>query len=385
MAIFTNALLLSALLGHFTVDVLNGQRSVLFTFLSVPLDLSIAQLGFFNTIYIVAAALVQPLFGYLTDRVGPRWMMAAGILWMGGFFSAGILVPGITGLVLLVVASLGSGAFHPAGTMQATLIGRELFHGRETSSASFFFLFGQMGLFIGPMLSGVVLQKVGAQGLLWLCALAVPAAVFAFMSGKLIPVAAPAKKDSVSPETPPTRLFTWSLLAIALLAAFQAWSQQNMVTFLPKHFELLGKTPAEYGFLTALFMGGSALGNVIGGNLADKYGKRNVASVALVLAALPIAGIALLGWSELLYIIIPLAGAFTGATFSIIVVIAQRMIPSGMGLASGLILGFTFAAGALGAWLSGLIADLWGFPFMFGTTIILVLLGAALTRTLPKT
>ena len=255
MAIFTNALLLSALLGHFTVDVLNGQRSVLFTFLSVPLDLSIAQLGFFNTIYIVAAALVQPLFGYLTDRVGPRWMMAAGILWMGGFFSAGILVPGITGLVLLVVASLGSGAFHPAGTMQATLIGRELFHGRETSSASFFFLFGQMGLFIGPMLSGVVLQKVGAQGLLWLCALAVPAAVFAFMSGKLIPVAAPAKQDSTSPETPPARLFTWSLLAIALLAAFQAWSQQNMVTFLPKHLELLGKTPAEYGFLTALVHG----------------------------------------------------------------------------------------------------------------------------------
>ena len=132
-------------------------------------------------------------------------------------------------------------------------------------------------------------------------------------------------------------------------------------------------------------MGGSALGNVIGGNLADKYGKRNVASIALVLAALPIAGIAWLGWSELLYVIIPLAGAFTGATFSIIVVIAQRMIPSGMGLASGLILGFTFAAGALGAWLSGLIADLRGFPFMFGTTIILVLLGAALTRTLPKT
>ena len=144
MSLFTNAVLLSALFGHFTVDILNGQQSVLFTFLSVPLDLSITSLGIFSTGYIVAGSLMQPIFGYLTDRVGPRWVMAGGILWQGIFYASGILVSGLTGMLLLVVASLGSGAFHPAGTMQATLIGRKLFEGRETSSASYFFLFGQM-------------------------------------------------------------------------------------------------------------------------------------------------------------------------------------------------------------------------------------------------
>jgi FSR family fosmidomycin resistance protein-like MFS transporter len=172
---------------------------------------------------------------------------------------------------------------------------------------------------------------------------------------------------------------------MAALAAFQAWTQQNMVTYLPKHLELLGKTPTEYGFLAALFMGGSAIGNVTGGNLADTFGKRKVASIALSLASLPIGAIALVGWSEWLYLLVPLAGAFSGATHSIIVVLAQRLIPSGMGLASGLILGFMFSAGALGAMLSGYFADLWGIPLMFGLTAGMVLAAAGLARTLPKT
>lgn len=386
MAILTNAVLLSSLLGHLAVDLLNGQRSVLFTYLSVPLELSITELGIYSTAYIVAAALIQPLFGYLADRVGSRWVMAGGLLWMGVFYSAGILTPGISGLVLLVVAGLGSGVFHPAGTMQATLIGRTVFKGRETTSASYFFLFGQLGLFAGPMLSGLILEYVGVQGILGICLLMFPTAVFAALSGRKSLDTSPSQHGNVPELSPkPTRLLSWGFGALAVLAAFQAWAQQNMVTYLPKHLDLLGKTPAEYGFLAALFMGGSAIGNVLGGNLADTFGKRKIASIALGLASLPISMIALVGWSEWLYLLVPLAGSLTGATHSIIVVLAQRLIPSGMGLASGLILGFMFSAGALGAMLSGYIADLWSFPLMFGLTAGLVLAAAGLARTLPKT
>jgi len=386
MAILTNTILLSALLGHLSVDILNGQRPVLFTFLSVPLGLSISQLGIFSTAYTVAAALIQPVFGYVADRVGSRWVMAGGILWMGIFYSTGLLVSGIPGLVLLVVAGLGSGVFHPAGTMQATLIGRTVFKGRETTSASYFFFFGQLGLFAGPLLSGLILENSGTRGLLWVCALMFPAALYAALTGRKLKKANPAPVQEAAPAVVrPVRLLSWSLGAMALLAAFQAWTQQNMVTYLPKHLELIGKTPAEYGLLAALFMGGSAVGNVIGGNLADNFGKRKVASIALGLASIPITLIALVGWSEWLYLLVPLAGAFSGSTHSIIVVLAQRLIPSGMGLASGLILGFMFSAGALGAMLSGYFAELWGFPIMFGFTAGLVLAASVLTRSLPKT
>ena len=60
------------------------------------------------------------------------------------------------------------------------------------------------------------------------------------------------------------------------------------------------------------------------------------------------------------------------------------MIPSGMAMASGLILGFMFASGAAGALLSGYFADLWGFPTMFALTAVIALIGAGLTVSLKN-
>ena len=180
------------------------------------------------------------------------------------------------------------------------------------------------------------------------------------------------------------RQSVWVLLAFALLVAFQSWSQQSIVTFMPKYLSDLGQNSAQYGLLTSLFMGGSAVGNLLGGNLADRYGKRRIVASSLALASIPIALISLTGWTPWFYLLIPLAGAFTGSTHSIIVVLAQRLIPSGMGLASGLILGFMFSSGALGALASGYIADAWGFEIMFRFTVVLVISASALALTLPK-
>lgn len=48
--------------GHLAVDVLNGTRSVLLTFLSGSLGLTNTALSLVSTVYISGAALAQPLF-----------------------------------------------------------------------------------------------------------------------------------------------------------------------------------------------------------------------------------------------------------------------------------------------------------------------------------
>jgi FSR family fosmidomycin resistance protein-like MFS transporter len=112
-------------------------------------------------------------------------------------------------------------------------------------------------------------------------------------------------------------------------------------------------------------MGGSALGNVLGGSLADRFGKRRVAAWSLGLSSIPLYLVAETGWSPWLYLLVPLAGLLTGGVFSILVVQAQRIIPGGMALASGLILGFMFSSGALGTLFSGYLADAWGLAPVF--------------------
>ncbi len=52
------------------------------------------------------------------------------------------------------------------------------------------------------------------------------------------------------------------------------------------------------------------------------------------------------------------AGFFIGVPHSILVVMAQRLLPGRQGLASGAILGFTFAAGAVGMGVAGPFADI---------------------------
>lgn len=388
MSLLLDALFNSVAYGHFIVDVLNGQRSVLLTYWSQDLGLSNAWLALVTTIYVWVASLSQPVFGWITDRFGKTRLMAAGgILWLTGFFALALFLPVTWAIPCLILGSLGSAAFHPSGAAQAVLRGRSILAGRETTSASWFFLFGQFGYFIGPIVGGPLLQRFGPGGLLLLAAPALAIGLNAAWRLRL-----PAKTAGAGAD--PARAArtveagaagsgsrggaarTGSLgfvLALVIVAGLQSWAQQNMNTFLPKYLSDLGQTPAVYGLMAGLFMGGSALGNVLGGNLADRFGRRRVAATMLALAGLPLFAIARLGWSPWLYLLVPLAGGCTGAVHSIIVVLAQRLLKGGMALASGLTMGFMFSAGALGTLLSGPLADAWGFPPVFLMTAGLAL------------
>jgi FSR family fosmidomycin resistance protein-like MFS transporter len=60
------------------------------------------------------------------------------------------------------------------------------------------------------------------------------------------------------------------------------------------------------------------------------------------------------------------------------VIFAQRIIPGGMALASGLALGFIFSSGALGLLYTGHLAELYGFPYVLTLTTGMVLVASPL-------
>lgn len=378
MSILLDKRFASIAFSHFIIDTLNGQRGILLAFLSVPLALSNTTVGLVSSFYMIAAALIQPLTGWLTDKAGPRWLVAGGALWMGFFFALALVVPGNTALVLLVVASLGSGMFHPAGSMQSTLMGRTHLAGRESTAASYFFFFGQSGYFIGPLIGGPLLSLWGLPGLLILVVFCLPVAVFGGWQLRR------AERDQELPEpaaiqgTPSYHLLhsQWRLVALLLvIATSQSWIQLNMQTFIPKYLNDLGELPTVYGFIAALYMGGSALGNVFGGHIADRIGGRVVILTGLVLLSIPVFLITLVGTSAWLYILVPVSGLFSGAAYTSIFVRSQHLIPGARGLAAGIALSFIFSSGSIGGLISGVIADRYGFIPVFILTAGLGLLG----------
>jgi MFS transporter, FSR family, fosmidomycin resistance protein len=377
MSLFLDAIFSNIALSHFMVDVFNASRPVLLTYFG----LSESQIALFSAIYIWASALTQPFFGWVSDRMGPRWLAAGGVLWMAVFYAAALFFPGALGLGCLIIAALGSSAFHPVGTVQATLRGHDLLKGRETTATALFFMAGQLGHFIGPIITGLILASYKVPGMFIVPVVALP---IGFALLHQLRANRPHPKQAGSSGMNRTRAGIIFILVLAVVAALQSWAQSNMVNLIPKYIKDLGQGATIYGSMAGLFMGGSALGNVMGGFLGDRYSKRLVAAGVLFCAAFPIYAISLIGWSGWLYLLIPLSGVFTGAVHSIMVVFAQRIIPGGMALASGLILGFIFSSGALGLLYSGHLAELHGFPYVLTMTTGMVLVASPLALLLKE-
>ena len=256
MSLILDSLFSSVALSHFVVDTFNASRPVLLTYLG----LSESQIALFSTIYIWTSALTQPFFGWISDRTGPRWLAAGGVLWMTVFYSAALIFPGNVGLACLIIAALGSSAFHPVGAVQATLRGRDLLKGRETTSTSLFFTAGQLGHFTGPIITGLILTTYKLQGMFIIPLVSIPIG-FSVMSQLRHnhPHPQPAQKSSTRQAQAGILFIT----VLAIVATMQSWAQANMVNLIPKYIKDLGQDVAVYGSMAGLFMGGSALGNVL--------------------------------------------------------------------------------------------------------------------------
>lgn len=387
MSVLRDRSFLAASISHFAVDVLNGQRAILVVALSLPLGLSNAAIGMVNSLYGLGNSLVQPLFGWLADRIGARRVVAGGMLWMTVWFVLAVLIPGRLSLVCLVLAAFGSAAFHPAGTKEAAERGRGNGAGRETTAASVFFLFGQAGHAIGPTIGGPLIERWGPAGLLLMLGLMLPSIQLAARSIGAFQVAplgleAPAIKSVIKPAA------RWTIVVLILLTVSRSWVGVALMAFLPKHLADLGFGVAYYGLVAGLYNAGSALGGVGGAWLADRYGKYPVIVWSAILGSLPLLAFGLASSSPLIMPLVFLGGALIGATMSIIIVLSQGMIPRGGGMASGLVLGLIFASGAVGTYFSGLQADLLGMPAVFnslaGMLLFAALMGLILARLHPE-
>src|SRR5262245_39600025 len=159
--------------GHFAVDHFSGLMPALYPLLVATFGYSVAQIGLLAAVYQSALSLTQPSFGYLADRIGTRWLSGISVLWMAAAFAALGWVSDFPVLVLLAAtAALGSGAYHPMGALNASLV---IDNRQRNTAMSLYTLGGTGGAAIGPVVGAAVLGVwgLGATALLALPALAI--------------------------------------------------------------------------------------------------------------------------------------------------------------------------------------------------------------------
>jgi MFS transporter, FSR family, fosmidomycin resistance protein len=367
-------------LTHFFVDVLNNSRTLLVALLAVSLGLTNAQVGIALLLYNVGAALSQPLFGWLADRFSPRWFVVGGMGWMIGLYGLAAVVPDWPALVAITLAGLGSGAFHPTGTKVAS----EASHSARTRATAVFFMAGQMGLFMGPILAGGVIDTFGRGGYLILPALA----LIALISGWLWVAPDTGQTAAITPirRTAPAvkHRVDWPIL-IPLVAVIMTSSTIGIaaMNFAPKLFTEQGFSPGYVGWTAGLFMMGSAVGGLFGGTLGDRLGRKPPILMGMFGAILPLYFYIPAGdpWR---FVLLLLAGFFAGMPHSVLVITAQSLLPGRRALASGLTLGLMFFSGAVGSYLVGIVADHVGLATTLQATIVLPITAIVASLFLPQ-
>jgi FSR family fosmidomycin resistance protein-like MFS transporter len=380
--LFRQRSFLAVTAGHFGVDVLNGIAPVLLAALATPLALSNARIGLALTIYTLASALSQPLFGWLADRserrVNSVLLAGCGVAWMALCYALIALTASWTTLLpCFLLAALGSGLFHPIGTATAAAAHPT----RAGSATSIFFFCGQIGLALGPALGGLLLRSSGSLGILPLSGLALVPAALLLTAPKLAPASRAPRSRSAAHGAGGAWLAT--IAAFVALVALRSSIQAAYTAFLPKLFADRSWDSAAYGALAGSFMLAAAFGNVITGEIADRMGMR-MAAVLPLLLSVPAGLVCLWAPTPLTaFVACGLAGLLIGGQHSVLVVHAQRLIPTQQGFASGLILGFTFASGAIGTWLAGIAADRVGLLLVLQVITLLGLPAALLALTLP--
>jgi FSR family fosmidomycin resistance protein-like MFS transporter len=389
MSLFKQKVYLAVTVGHFTVDVFSSTGPVLVTFLSIPMALSAAQIGLAIGTYQLVAAITQPFFGWLADKIGSRGLGSVSIPWTVGFLTLSVVLAQTTDnfylfLVPFGLAAVGSGAFHPQGAMHAgTSIA-----GRAATATAVFFLFGQTGLATGPALAGVILDTLGLAGIYILGAVSVPILLFIAYAMREarsradLTVSRPGPAEESTGRTESGHWF--GLVVLALLIGLRSWAFMGTAAFLPKIFQTMGWSATNYGLITGAYWLASAIAGVFIGNMADRWSRRQVIFITLLIGAIPVYFIPLnSGW--LAFPLAMVAGALLGGSNSVFVVIAQALLPGRKALASGIAMGYMFGIGAFAVWGIGGLAEVWGLDSVIQAGAGLGLLAALLALLLPTT
>ncbi len=372
-----NGKLLTLMLGHFTVDSYVGVIPVLYPLLIGRFQLSLATVGLVSLAYSGMAAISQPLFGLIADRFGTRFTGLA-LAWTAITFSLVGFIPSFPLLLALALASgLGSGAFHPLGALDVRGL---LTTRRRSLGMSVYVTAGTVGVAAGPLIGILLFGAFGVRGTGLLVIPGLVTGGYLLWRMRVPRALAGAARHAVT-QAQPVPVF--ALAAVIGVMMSRSWTVNVFQAFTPTWYRQLGYGPEFYGPLATTLVLASAVGTVGCGSLADRYGRRAVIIVTLVLTIPAI----------LLYTLYPgpwafasaiLIGFLAASTAPLLLLMAQQLMASRAGLASGLVMGLGFVTGAIGVPINGAIGDAIGLQESLMTHVFLVIATLGIAWFLPR-
>jgi MFS transporter, FSR family, fosmidomycin resistance protein len=365
--------------GHLFTDVGQGSVPALLPFLKSHDHLNYASLSALVLAATISSSVIQPLFGHLSDRRSLPWLMPLGPALGGlGIALAGFAPSYALTFAAIVLSGVGVASFHPEGSRFANYVSGA----RRASGMSLFSVGGNVGFALGPVLVTPLVLVFGLHGTLFVL---IPTWLMAGVLLYELPRLRGFRTDVVGGRVQRGEHHeAWRPFAVLSgVIALRSFVYFGMVTFIPLYYVSVLHAGKAYGnaALSAMLLGGAA-GTLVGGTLADRFGRRAVL-IGSMLALPPLVTGYLLSGPALALVFATIAGAATIATFAVTIVMGQEYLPGRLGVSSGVTIGLSIGLGGVGAPLLGLIGDAHGLRAVFVVIAALPLLALALSFALP--
>ncbi len=364
--------------GHLFTDVGQGAIPALLPFLIVRDHLSYAGASALILAATIASSVIQPLFGHLSDRRSLPWLMPAGPV-LGGFGVAMAAIAPSYALTFaaVVVSGIGVAAFHPEGSRFANYVSGA----RRSSGMSLFSVGGNVGFALGPALITPLVLVFGLSGTLLVI---LPTSLMGLVLARELPRLKTFRVDLTRARATTTGHDEWRpFTLLAVVIALRSFVYFGFVTFIPLYFIHVLHTGRGVGgaALTVMLVGG-AIGTLVGGRLADRFGRRSVLIGSM--AVLPFLTVGfLLSPPAPAMAFAAVAGAATIATFAVTIVMGQEFLPGRIGVASGVTIGLSVGMGGVAAPLLGILADAHGLRSVFELLVVFPVGALLLSLALP--
>lgn len=368
---------------HLINDLIQSILPSIYPLLKTDYALSFTQIGMITLAFQMTASLLQPGIGLYTDKHPKPYLLPTGMLFT------------LVGLIMLVFANnftwlliasamigLGSSTFHP----EASRVARMASGGRFGFAQSFFQVGGNAGSAFGPLLAAAIIIPRGQGAIGWFTLFAIVGFAVLFGVARWT-IRSHASLKSVKKHTHFAHLSRAQVIGALTVLALLVFSKYIYMAAFTNYYtfyliEKFSTSVADAQLFLFLFLAAVALGTFAGGPIGDKVGRKAVIWISILGAApftllFPYCD---LFWTAALSVVI---GLVLSSAFSAIVVLAQELVPTKIGMISGIFFGLMFGISGVAAAGLGALADATTIEHVFDYCAYLPLIGMV-TILLPR-
>ncbi|MEN6304443.1 MAG: MFS transporter, partial [Armatimonadia bacterium] len=174
------------------------------------------------------------------------------------------------------------------------------------------------------------------------------------------------------------------LLPLFLVMVLRSATVTSFTTFIQVLQGKLGHSTLFQGAVLFVFVGGGAIGGIVGSRLSEGYGRRFITIITLLMS-LPLLYFSLSSPPLLTFLLLFLAGATLRGAESVNIAQTQDLLPQGMSVASAIAMGLTWGFAGLFPPAVGLLSDATGnLKLALACTIVLPVIAAGVAVVLPR-